>query len=75
MDTQKLISMANQIGSFFESYPDQDEAKKEVAVHLKKFWAPRMRKELLAYVESEQGKGLSATLLAALAAHRQIVEP
>ena len=35
--------MANQIGDFFKSYPDQEYAQKEIATHLRKFWAPNMR--------------------------------
>ena len=27
MDIQRLISMANQIGDFYESYPDQNQAQ------------------------------------------------
>ena len=43
MKIDHLIVMANQIGYFFRSYPDQDYAQKEIATHLRKFWAPDMR--------------------------------
>jgi formate dehydrogenase subunit delta len=54
--------MANQIGDFFQSIPDTAEAKKEIADHLKKFWALSMRKELVAHIEctQAQGAGLNA---------------
>ena len=38
MEVEKLIKMANQIGDFFEANPDEEEAKREIASHLKKFW-------------------------------------
>ncbi|HLH77586.1 MAG TPA: formate dehydrogenase subunit delta [Candidatus Binataceae bacterium] len=43
--------MANQIGDYFAAYPDRDKAVKEIAQHLKNFWEPRMRREILAYLE------------------------
>lgn len=43
MEKDHLITMANQIGSFFKSYPDQEYAANEIASHMKKFWAPKMR--------------------------------
>ncbi|MGA0449393.1 MAG: formate dehydrogenase subunit delta [Methylophilaceae bacterium] len=43
MKNDHLIVMANQIGDFFKSYPDQEYAQKEIATHLRKFWAPNMR--------------------------------
>ena len=75
MDIANLIRMGNQIADFYESYPDQAEAQKEIAGHLKKFWAPRMRTELLEYVDKEQGRGLSNTLLDSIRAHRKLVQP
>jgi formate dehydrogenase subunit delta len=67
--------MANQIGSFFESYPDQVEASAEIANHLRKFWEPRMRRAMLKHVDEHQGEGLDAIVLAAIRTHRQSLEP
>jgi formate dehydrogenase subunit delta len=50
MDTRQLIKMANQIGAFFETMPDADQAARDVAGHIQRFWEPRMRAELLAHV-------------------------
>lgn len=50
MDSRQLIKMANQIGDFFEAMPDADQAARDVASHLKRFWEPRMRARLLAHV-------------------------
>ena len=40
--------MANRIGEFFQAMPDRQEALLGVATHIRKFWDPRMRRELLA---------------------------
>jgi formate dehydrogenase subunit delta len=58
METEKLIKMANQIGDFFEAYPDQEEAKKEIADHLNKFWNSVMIKSIVSHVNEKQGVGL-----------------
>ena len=39
----KIVRMANQIGTFFESKP-HDEGVHGVAEHINKFWEPRMRR-------------------------------
>ena len=49
-----LVTMANQIGAFFKSYPDKEQATKDIAIHLKKFWPPIMRKEIIEYVNSSE---------------------
>lgn len=46
MDHGHLIDMANQIGAFFESMPDRDEALTGIAEHIRRFWEPRMRRAL-----------------------------
>jgi formate dehydrogenase subunit delta len=74
MDMENLVRMANQIGDFYESYPDKTEASREIANHLKKFWAPRMRSQLLDYLERQQGSGLSEIVLSSIAAHRKTLQ-
>lgn len=44
----KLVRMANQIATFFRSYPDE-EAVAGIHKHLVAFWTPKMRKALEAY--------------------------
>ena len=51
MDNQHLIVMANQIGAFFASMPDHDEALAGVADHIRRFWEPRMRRAILAALD------------------------
>lgn len=46
MESNQLVKMANQISGFFKSYPDRDLARSEMLTHFKKFWAPKMIKEL-----------------------------
>jgi formate dehydrogenase subunit delta len=49
MSTEKLVRMANQIASFFRSYPE-DQAIHGIHDHLIAFWTPNMRMSLLAHV-------------------------
>ena len=70
MDIKNLIHMANRIGSFFEAMPDREEALSGIAVHLQHFWEPRMRSQLLAYVDAENGKDLNPVVVSAIRAHR-----
>ena len=51
-----LITMANQIGAFFKSYPDREQATKDIAGHLNKFWPPVMRKQIVKIISSENFK-------------------
>ncbi len=50
MNIEKLIKMANQIGEFFEAYPDNEAAKKGIAAHLKRYWNSVMIKSIVAHV-------------------------
>ena len=62
--------MANRIGEFFQAMPDRAEALQGVATHIRKFWDPRMRRELLAYLDQHAGEGLSEVVLSSLREHR-----
>jgi len=53
MSPDKLAYMANQIGKFFAHQP-QDKAVASIADHIRKFWDPRMRKEILAHLSAVQ---------------------
>jgi formate dehydrogenase subunit delta len=56
MRPEKLIMMANQIGTFFASQK-ADDAVHGIADHIQKFWDPRMRAAILEHVNSG-GEGL-----------------
>lgn len=58
MNIDLLINMSNQITSFFAAELDEEGATREVANHLRKYWDPRMRAQLIAYYEERQGAGL-----------------
>jgi formate dehydrogenase subunit delta len=73
MHIDNLVKMANQIGDFFESMPDRVEAQEGIATHIKKFWEPRMRRELLAHIDSTGGTGLHPAVVTALASHRAVL--
>jgi formate dehydrogenase subunit delta len=75
MNVHHLITMANQIGAFFASYPDQEEASAEISNHLQRFWAPQMRQVLLKHVAEQQGEGLDAPVLASIRANLQRLTP
>ena len=64
MDTNKLITMANQIGQYFESYPE-DEALIGIRQHIQQFWEPRMRKQIMDYIQ-EGGEGIMPLVLKTL---------
>ena len=55
---QRLVYMANQIGKFFAFKP-ADQAVAGIENHLRKFWEPRMRQRIIAYLERGDG-GLEA---------------
>jgi formate dehydrogenase subunit delta len=61
----KLVYMANQIGTFFLTQ-DEATASDRIAEHIKKFWDPRMRKTIIAHLDAG-GAGLDP-------ASRQAVE-
>ena len=45
MRTEDMLHNANQIATFFASYP-HDEAVAGIEDHLRKFWEPRMRNQI-----------------------------
>jgi formate dehydrogenase subunit delta len=63
MSVDKLIYMANQIAKFFVSQ-GQERAITGTAEHIKKFWDPRMRSHMFAYLQNG-GAGLDPVALAA----------
>jgi formate dehydrogenase subunit delta len=59
MNIDLLIKMANQITSFWEGELGEEAAAKEVATHLRRYWEPRMRAQMLTYYAERQGSGLN----------------
>ena len=58
--------MANDIGAFWAAEPDKTEAARNVANHLKRFWDPRMRRQIVAHYR-EGGAGLDDIARSAVA--------
>ena len=56
MSSDKLVTMANQIGRFFVPQRDADPAA-AIATHLRKFWDPGMRAAIVAHLD-KGGEGL-----------------
>jgi len=71
MDPRKLVKMANEIAAFFHGEPDRATAIEGVAGHLKRFWDPRMRREIVQWVDEHQGEGLTELAASAIRAHRE----
>ena len=62
MNIDLLIKMANEISAFFDGEEtDPAEARRKVATHITRFWAPPMRAQIVAYLAQRQGGGLSDT--------------
>jgi formate dehydrogenase subunit delta len=62
--SEKLVTMANQIGKFFASQ-GSDLAVAGTADHIKKFWDPRMLAAIFAHVEGG-GAGLDPAVRQAI---------
>ena len=71
MNIDHLVTMANQIGRFFASYPDSEEGRLEIANHLQRYWAPSMRRQLFQHIDTDRGAGLDTLVLQALVEHRR----
>jgi formate dehydrogenase subunit delta len=67
MNIDLLIKMANEIGAYFAAEPDPEQAAKDVAGHLRRYWEPRMRRQMITYYEERQGAGLSDLALRGVA--------
>jgi formate dehydrogenase subunit delta len=57
MEGNKLVSMVNQIATFYRRQPTEV-ATAEIAKHLDRYWEARMRKAIYAHVDAG-GEGMS----------------
>jgi formate dehydrogenase subunit delta len=60
-----LVTMANDIANFFHGAADPGAAPRSVADHIRRYWHPRMRKQMLAHY-AEGGQGLNDIARAAV---------
>ncbi len=65
MHAEKLTMMANQIGAFFKAQSEA-QAPAAIADHLKKFWDPGMRADIVAHLD-KGGAGLDPLVRSAIA--------
>ncbi|CAN7317263.1 formate dehydrogenase subunit delta [Trinickia sp. LjRoot230] len=75
MNEHHLIEMANRIGEFFESMPDRNEAMAGIADHIHRFWEPRMRRAILAALDSEHASTMREIVHTSLIDHRDALTP
>ena len=73
MEASSLIKMANQIGTFFESMPDHQQAVEDIATHLKRFWAPKMRKIIVDSIDQKQDVEMMPIVREAITTHRDLL--
>jgi formate dehydrogenase subunit delta len=59
--------MANDIGHFFAAEPDTNVGAQNVANHIKRYWDPRMRREIVAHYKEKGGAGLDPIARSAVA--------
>jgi formate dehydrogenase subunit delta len=64
---EHLVSMANDIADFFLGEAGPAEAPASIALHLQRYWDPRMRAAIIAHV-AQGGEKLNAAATAAVRA-------
>ncbi len=69
MEHADMLRMANQIASFFNG-AGHEQAVKDAAEHINKFWEPRMRRQLFVLLDGG-GEGLDPTIREAAALIRR----
>ncbi|NVM87266.1 formate dehydrogenase subunit delta [Variovorax sp. SG517] len=73
----QLVKMANQIGTFFQAQSPSDAtlATNAIAAHLKSFWAPSMRVQLIRALEAGKATHLLPIVASAVRSHRENLMP
>lgn len=66
MSAASLVKMANDIGDYFASEPDHAAAVAAIATHIRRYWDPRMRRQIVAHLHGS-GDGLSELARTAVA--------
>jgi formate dehydrogenase subunit delta len=66
LNPERLAEMANDIANFFSAEPDRDAALAGMLDHLRKFWEPRMRRQIVAHLRKTNGSDLSELARAAV---------
>ena len=66
MNAHHLVKMIIEISAFWEGEAGLENAPKAVATHLRRYWDPRMRREIVAHLHAGGG-GLCDTARSAVA--------
>ena len=66
MSTEHLVQMANDIGHFFGAEPKREDAISGIANHIRRFWDPRMRRQIILHLAAG-GEGLEDLVREAVA--------
>lgn len=74
MDSRNLLRMANRIGDFFETMPDRNRALADIADHIRRFWEPRMRRQILEHLDAHGAEGLSEIVWRSIVVYRARLE-
>jgi len=72
VNAERLVAMANDIANFFAAEPDREIAIEGIRDHLRRFWEPRMRQQIVAHMQAHGSGDLSS--LAAEAVTRLAME-
>ncbi len=80
MNIKTLITMLNQMGTFFVHQPNPKQAEHDLAEHVRLFWEPRMRRAILDFLaQHPNGKSTDGDLmpivLSALTHHQAQLQP
>ena len=73
MNTNTSVEMSNQIGHFFDSMPERDQPTLDIAMHLKRFWAPSMRRRLLEQAGQQGAAHLRQIVRDAISRHADLI--
>jgi formate dehydrogenase subunit delta len=65
MNIEHLVSMANDISHFFDGEYGTQDSPSNIALHISRYWDPRMRTQIIAHA-AQGGAGLTPTALAAV---------
>ena len=55
MNAHHLVKMANEISAFWEGEAGRKHAAASVATHLRRYWDPRMRRQILEHYHAGAG--------------------
>ncbi len=66
MSVESLVRMANDISHFFAAEPQRADAIAGIANHIRRFWDPRMRRQIASHVAAG-GEGLDELAREAIA--------